>query len=463
MSELSGRTTLEPIYGADEDRCATRERLSAGDVPISVYGLDRSGLSLAATLAASAGNVVAADIDEALVEQLSEGQCPYEDVDGLEAIVADTAATSDLRATTSLSEAATQGQLHVVHVSPSMDGEPDLSPVEAALSAVAQGLHPGDLVVVESTLPVGTCRNELHPLLVDESELDPGAFGFAFTPERHPQSGLRGLDADHERTVAGIDDESRALAAAAYGSLVDASFTAVDDLETAELAALLAGVSRTVMTALSNELARHATGLDGDLQTALSAVRGRTGITLPDPNLGVRPGHQPGYVDLLASDLGTDTRLLEAARVTTDLMPTHACITLFDAFELVDLDPADARVLVVGVDSHTGLSGQGQAPAVPLSRWLTDEGVTVDVTGHGSAEPTHLETAGARIVDVESVLDGEYDAIVLASPTVDVPDAGTMASLGTDDHALIVLDGYQLLPELRNDAAVIYRGIGINA
>lgn len=463
MSSAERATGEASVYGRADVAKTLDDRLRAGAVPVAVYGLNRTALPLAATLAGTTGNVVAADTDEGLVEAVREGEYPYTDVDGVGAMLSDTTASADLSVTASRRQAAAAARVHVVSLSTPMDGGPDLSDLRATLSAVAEGLTAGDLVVVEGTVPVGTCRDELYPILVEESSLSPGQFGFAFTPQRFPSSGLRGLESDHNRVIAGIDGESEHLTATLYESVTDADTTAVPAIETAEMAALVASAYRTVTTALSNELARHAGALDADVTEVVEAVNERADCALPVPNLGVAEGHHPGYIEMLRDSLGTDTRLLDAARVSNDLMPTYATVSLFDALETAGVEPTDASVLVVGLDQRAGLGGDRVAPSLPISRLLATEGVEVSVTGRTPAAADPYEDAGATVLDVTTALDREYDAVVLGSPTLEPPDGQTLRSLGTTDHRLVVLDGYQLLPELRNDDSVIYNGIGINA
>lgn len=462
MTELGRRGASGVVYGSGEDAATLRARLRDGQVPTAVYGLDRTGIPLAATAAATTGNVVAVDTDPTLVAAVAAGQYPYGDSPGLEALLADTTAANELQVASSLRDAADGASVHIVNASTPVENGADLGPLGEVLSAVADGLAAGDVVVVESTLPVGTCRAELVPLLSAESGLDPDEFGFAFTPERPPTSGLAGLRDDHTRIAAGRDAESERVAATVFEALTEADVTRVSDLETAELAGQLAAAHLAVTTALSNEFARHATDLDVDATEVLSVANERSDCHLPSPNLGAAAGHSSEPLTLLRDELGSDTRLLDAARVSTDLMPTYAAIALLDAFRGIDLDPADARVLVVGLEGRSGLGG-GETPALTLARSLAEDGVTVHATGRRASDDADDPAAGVSVVSIERALENDYDGIAFASPSVEPPDGTTLRALATDAHPLVVLDGHQLLPELRNDDGVIYRGIGINA
>ncbi|AQL44635.1 hypothetical protein BV210_17865 (plasmid) [Halorientalis sp. IM1011] len=463
MSELDARGSAEAVYGTDDDAATLRSRLQDGHVPVTVYGLDRTAIPLAATAAATAGTVVAADTDPTLVDAVDAGEFPYADSPALEALLADTTAADQLRVTSSLREAADDARVHVVSASTPITDGADLEPLRDHLSAVADGLSAGDTVVVESTLPVGTCRDELEPHLVAASDLDRSEFGFGFAPERPPASGLSGLEEDHTRLVAGRDADSERVVAAVFESLTGADTTRVSDLATAELAGQVTAAYRTVTTALTNEFARHAADLDVDATEVVAAASERADCQLPPPNLGAATCHPPGSLTLLRDELESDTRLLDAARVSNGLMPTYATIAVLDAFRGIDLDPADARVLVVGLDRQSGFDDERGTPAPAIGRSLAEDGVTVDVTGRFTRAADVDERDGVSVVTVETAVDQEYDGIAFASPSIEPPAGDTLGALATDEHPLVVLDGHQLLPELRNDDGVIYRGIGINA
>src|SRR5262249_18487251 len=119
---------------------------------ISVIGLGYIGLPTAAVFATNGAKVIGVDINDRLVANINAGSSPIEEPD-LEALLRKVVQSGQLRAATSPSPA----NAFIISVQTPMtsDKKPDLSYIEAASRAVARVLAPGNLVVLESTVPVG--------------------------------------------------------------------------------------------------------------------------------------------------------------------------------------------------------------------------------------------------------------------------------------------------------------------
>lgn len=213
-----------------------------------MYGLGKMGLPLAAVYARATGNVTGVDISEDVVGGVNDGECHVAKEPGLPELVAEQAERGALRATTDGVAAAEGAAVHVIIVPTPLtdDREPDLAAFEAVLDSIARGLAPGDLVVVECTVPPGTSKDLVIPHLADRSGLSAGEFGVAFCPERTSSGrALRDITESHPKIVGGVDAESTRVAALVYGEITANEVIPVRDATTAEAVKLFEASTAT--------------------------------------------------------------------------------------------------------------------------------------------------------------------------------------------------------------------------
>jgi UDP-N-acetyl-D-mannosaminuronic acid dehydrogenase len=437
----------------------------AGDFPVAVYGLGKMGLPLAAVYAETCGNVTGVDVDPAVAEAVDRGESPVEEP-GLDALVGDLVADGALSATTDVVDAARDATVHVAIV-PTLvteSDEPDLSVVEDLMTDIAAGLSPGDLVVLESTVPPRTCEDRVLPLLEDESGLTLGEFGLAFCPERTSSGrALEDIRGAYPKIVGGLDDESTRVAAAIYDEITDNQVITVADATTAEAVKVFEGVYRDVNIGLANELGRHAQELDIDVTEAIEAANTQPFCEIHDPGAGVGGHCIPYYPHFLIEEFDTQSRVMETARQVNEEMPEYTASAAVDGLVDVGVDPASARVLVLGLTYRPGVDELRATPALPVVGHLSTVGAAVEAVDPVTDDVEAFEQAGATIRDLDDLGDESYDAVVLVTAQEAFDDLDVPALADADgDAPLVVVDGRQELTELRGDDAVHYRGVGVN-
>ena len=193
------------LYRSSESRAELGRAVGRGEVPVAVYSLGKMGLPLAAVFAEVTGETVGVDIDPAVVDAVADGHCPVQGEPNLPTVVANQVDRGALTATTDAVAAAEDARVRVVIV-PTLveDGSPDLSNVTDVAQVVAEGLSPGDLVWIKSTVLPTTARAVVEPLLTDAGPCAREEFGVAVCPER-PASGraLRDIRGAYPRSSAG--------------------------------------------------------------------------------------------------------------------------------------------------------------------------------------------------------------------------------------------------------------------
>lgn len=445
---------------ADEQRTA----LTSGDVPVSITGLGKMGLPLAAVYAEVTGNVTGVDIDRSVVDQVTSGECHITGEPELPELVSELVDDGKLTATTDGTAAAQNARIHVVIVPTLIDenDQPDLSAMEAAVRTVAAGLDPGDIVIAESSLPPRSCVDRLLPLLERESGLSLGEFGMAFCPERTASGrALEDIRGAYPKIVGGLDPESTRVAELIYGEINDNEIVSVSDATTAEAVKVFEGVYRDVNIGLANELARQTEDLGIDVTEAIEAANTQPFCEIHRPGAGVGGHCIPYYPRFVMDAVEGETPVMQRARETNEAMPHYTANHALDGLRAEGIDPADASVLVLGLTYRPGVDEIRAAPALPIVEELHGAGASVAAVDPVNSHTEPFEAAGATIVSMEKLGD-DYDAVVLVTPQPAFDDLDVPELAADTDRRLVLVDGRQELKGLRGHDSIHYRGIGIN-
>ncbi|MFC5970134.1 nucleotide sugar dehydrogenase [Halomarina salina] len=442
------------LYGTDAPADRQRRALTSGRVPVAVYGLGKMGLPLAAVYAELTGNVTGVDIDEQVVETVNAGGTHVTGEPGLADLVSVVTADGSLQAVNDPSEAAEAARLHVAIVPTTLTEErrPDLAALEAVVESVAHGLSPGDLFVVESTVPPGTCRDLVEPTLAAASGLDPDEFGVAFCPERTASGrALRDIRGSYPKVVGGVDEESTRAAALVYDELVDNEVIRVSDTTTAECVKVFEGLYRDVNIALANELALVRDDLDVDVVEAISVANTQPYCDIHTPGAGVGGHCIPYYPYFVFDRVSGEMPLSRAARDVNDSMPRFLAETVVDGLQARGTAIEDATVAVLGLAYRPGVAETRASPAIPLVEDLSSRGARILVV-----DPV-LDGASADypLTPIEELERTDLDAAVLVT---NHPEFGDLDWESYD--SLVCVDGRDALVDLpdRHDCYVVGRG-----
>jgi len=437
------------LYGSGGTRETQRSALTAGRVPVAVYGLGKMGLPLAAVFADVTGNVIGVDVDESVVASVNAGDCHVAREPGLPELVAEVVERNALRAVADPKAGALQGRLHVVMVPTLLndDDEPDLSVLEAVARDVGSGLSAGDQVIVESTVPPGTCRDVVLPILLAESGLSVGEFGIACCPERTVSGqALADIRGTHPKIVGGIDEESARVARLVYDQITENDVIVVEDATTAEAVKVFEGVYRDVNIGLANQLALYAGAMDIDVNAAIEAANTQPFCSIHDPGAGVGGHCIPVYPYFLINGFGVFAPLLTAARDINDSMPAHTVDLLRAVLGGNGVGLEDARVLLVGVTYKENVAELRNAPSIEVANLLNQAGAEVLAVDPLVDDFSPFD--GVQTVAFEDLPDPSVDAVLLLTPHDEV------RGLDWAGFEAPIVDGRQALDPAEIDAPV---------
>ena len=336
-----------------------------------VVALGQMGLPVAVQIAAKGHEVLGADVDERVVELVNAGTPPFPGEEGLDTLLADVVAAGRLRATTDTTAAVAEGPDLVLAVPPLYvddDARPEWDHVDAATRAIGAGLQRGTTVAFETTVPVGTTRDRLSPLLEEASGLSAGSdFHVVFSPERVSSGRVFADLATYPKLVGGLDAEVERRGAELYRSFLDAEVWEMGSAEAAEMTKLAETTYRDVNIAYANELARFADARGVDVQRVIEAANSQPFSHIHTPGIAVGGHCIPVYPRFyLAGD--PDAKLPAAGRDVNTAMPGYAVSLLGDV--------SGQRVLVLGVAYRGGVKQTAFSGAHAVRDELVARGAT---------------------------------------------------------------------------------------
>ncbi|BCB88533.1 nucleotide sugar dehydrogenase [Phytohabitans suffuscus] len=393
---------------------------------VTVVGFGYVGSCLGVTLAERGMSVTGIDSDRRLVDELRQGRCPIPEP-GLAQAVARLAGSPLLTCTTSYEPAGASDVVIVTVGTPVGPGHRLVTEqLEAACANLVPRLRPGQLVIVKSTVPPGTTRDLVVPLLERSGLVAGRDFGLAYCPERLAQgSALRQL-AELPVVVGGYDPESTAAAVQFWKQALDVPVQALPGLETAEVVKLASNWWIDVNVALANELAQLCAPYGVDVLDVIAAANalpkgeGRVNILLPSVGVGGSClTKDPWMAWRAAADRGIALETVRTARRVNDGMPARAGRLIVDELAGLGKAPPDCTVAVLGVAFKSNTGDLRDTPAAGVVDALRAAGVAVrlfdpladpdDVAARFGARPAGSVEAAVSGVDAIAILAGHQE------------------------------------------------------
>lgn len=347
---------------------------------ISVIGLGYIGLPTAAMFASRKVHVIGVDINQHAVDTINEGKIHIVEPD-LDMLVSAAVTAGYLRASTTPEPA----DAHLLAVpTPFKEGnEPDLSFIKAACKNLAPVLKRGDLVVLESTSPVGATEQmaewiaEARPdLVVPVNENHKGDIYIAHCPERVlPGHVVREL-VENDRVIGGINRESSDKAIALYKTFVMGDCI-VTNARTAEMAKLTENASRDVSIAFANELSVICDELNINVWELIELANRHPRVNILQPGPGVG-GHciavDPWFI---VSKSPEKAKLIRQARETNDSKPAWVINKVNEKVEQLLADQPNKKreevtVACFGLSFKPDIDDLRESPALQITRELVN-------------------------------------------------------------------------------------------
>ena len=334
---------------------------------VVVIGLGYIGLPTAAMLALHGSDVHGVDISPQTLEALHNGNIPIREKD-LTAIVRDAIRTNRLR----ISEKPKKAEYFVLCVpTPKKDRQADLSAVKSAAKTIAGYVGRGSTVIVESTVPPGTCSDTVRPIL-EKGGLQAGAdFHLAYCPERvMPGNIIREIQ-ENDRIVGGLSPMCAERARELYATFVRGKIH-LTDLATAEFVKLAENAFRDVNIAFANELADLAEAHGVDIWEVIDLANRHPRVNLLRPGPGVG-GHCIAVDPWFLLTPRVDARLIPTARHINDVRPEKVVQRTLNLLRGIKRP----KVAAFGVAYKGNADDVRESPAIHVIEILRGKGVNV--------------------------------------------------------------------------------------
>lgn len=285
---------------------------------VTVLGLGYVGLPIALMLARSGLRTGGFDIDQRKMKGLWAGECHINEPE-LAEVFHDVLANRDI---TFLEELAPSDTFLVAVPTPLRDNRKtaDLDAIESALRSIVPHLRKGNLVIINSTCPVMTCREVAIPILETSGLKVDEDFLLAYCPERLYPGNIAYEIVHNEHIIGGHNPEAATRAADLYRRFVVSELIVTNDI-TAEFCKLIENTYRDVNIALANELRSIAQRFGTDIEEAIDVANRHPRVNLLKPGIGVG-GHclpiDPWFIVEMAPE---ESRLISTARRINDEQP----------------------------------------------------------------------------------------------------------------------------------------------
>ena len=380
---------------------------------VCVLGLGYVGLPTAAIISNRGIPVTGVDTRQTVVDTIANGETPIVEP-GLDVLVKSAITSGYLK--TELKPVPADVFILAVPTPFKEANVPDLSYLESAIASVAPVLSPGNLVILESTSPVGTTEKieawiaNHRPNLAPVNTPKEPKVHIAHSPERVLPGRVLIELVDNDRVIGGLTPTCAQKAAEFYKLFVQGTCH-ITSARTAELVKLAENAYRDTNIAFANEMSLvcEELGIDVWEMRELANRHPRVDILLPGPGVG---GHciavDPWFI---VNSARNSTPLLQAARHVNDLKPQRVTETI-----LSEAKRASARAICcLGLSYKADIDDLRESPSIDIVDMVSRrfDGPLFVVEPHIEALPKHLQ--GSANLTLTGLRDGleHSDVVVL--------------------------------------------------
>jgi UDP-N-acetyl-D-glucosamine dehydrogenase len=427
------------------------EKLKTKTAKIGILGQGYVGLPLSVVFAEAGFNVIGIDPDAKKVDAINKGESYIGDVSS--AVVSKLVSAGKLTATTDFSALLEVDAVSICVPTPlRKTGDPDLSFILSATEDIQKYLHPGMVIILESTTYPGTTRELLLPELTKNNNLEVGKDLFlAFSPERVDPGREDWTTINMPKVLGGVTPACTEVAAAWYSQALE-TVVDVSSTEVAEMAKLLENTFRMVNIGLVNELALMCDRLGVDVWEVIDAAAtkpfGFMKFT-PGPGLG---GHcipiDPLYLSWKLKSLNYTARFIELASEVNTNMPRYVVDKIQDTLNWHAKPVNGSKILILGVAYKPDIDDVRESPALDIFSLLEEKKAIV----------TYHDPYVAQILHDDKVVKGEQslgDALENADMVVIVTNHSSYDYQFIHDRAKLIVDTRNALKDIETDSTKV--------
>ncbi|TCS83360.1 nucleotide sugar dehydrogenase [Tepidibacillus fermentans] len=427
--ELELNPIAKQLYDKIENKTAT----------IGVVGLGYVGLPLAVEKAKAGYKVIGFDVQQKRVDMVNRGENYIGDV--VDEDLVEIVKSGQLKATTDYSKIREVDTVAICVPTPLDEHQqPDISYVENSTKAIAEYLHQGMLVVLESTTYPGTTEEVVKPIL-EQTGLKCGEdFFVAYSPERVDPGNKYFNTKNTPKVVGGITPACTTLASSLYRNVLEGEVHEVSSPAVAEMEKILENTFRNINIALVNEMAILCHKMGIDVWEVINAAKTKPyGFMAfyPGPGLG---GHcipiDPFYLTWKAREFKYHTRLIETAAEINNYMPEFVIERTMKILNEEKKSLNGSKVLLLGAAYKNDIDDLRESPVLDIIEFLEKYGADVHYSDPYIPQFTHKGI--------------EYHSVDITPESLKEMDIVILTTNHSDFHYEMIAESAQIIFDTRN-------------
>lgn len=418
---------------------------------IAIFGLGNIGIPLTCVFA-SIGEVLAVDIDEKKIEIINRGISPLRNEMEVPELLKEFISSGRIKATTDLTYAAKNSDIKIIVVPLILteENKPDFSAVISVSEIIGKNLKKDDLVIVSTTMPLGTTRDVIGKILERESKMRVGEdFYLVYAPERamNPHV-VEDLTEKWHQIVGGINEKSARKAEEIYKQVNRRGVVVVANCETAEMIKLIEGIYRYANIALANEVALLCERFSVDFIEVMKNFNLIPYYNLHKATIGVGGHCIPVYPNFVLDYVG-DSDLIRPSIKINKSMPEHAIKIIEEKCGKL----VNKKIGVLGLSYRGNVKEDRFSPTYDIIKILKGKKADVYINDPFYSREELEHKTGAGFIEIENL--GSMDGIVVAT------DHDGFRNLDWSGNVKFVFDGKAFLePKSITSKGIKYLAIG---
>jgi nucleotide sugar dehydrogenase len=293
----------------------------------------------------------------------------------------------------------------------------DLTAMKTVSRTIGSGLKLGDIVAVQSSVPVGTTETVVCPILEKESGLRvEEEFGLIYSPQRLAEGHeVEDIEDNYPAIVSGMGQKSLEVGSTLYGLIAKRGVLKMSSVRAAEMEKLCEGIYRDVNIALSNELSHLCEAADIDFWEVRMAANSQPYSNLHKPGTGVGGLCIPFYSTFVirkAIELGIEAEIISVGRRINESMPEYTVNQALRLLTTVRKSTKGAKCAILGLAFRGDIPDSRFSPTYAIVALLRNKGLSVNVHDPYIFSDTLLDSDVALTDSIEKAVKGAQLIIV---------------------------------------------------
>jgi len=399
-NELLGMIVMLYYLSTDEEE---KDILEKKLIKIGVIGQGKMGLPISAVFLQGGYNVTGMDININIVNLINEGEPPIEREPGVKESIREGIQRGKYVCVNNIEEITLKSDILIIIIPVLLDKfvNPNLDPLKKLIEEIALYIQKGQIVVIESTVPIGTTENLVKNALDSKSGLKVGKdIGLGFAPER-TSSGQAIVDIrdNYPKIVGGINKKSTDKIGNLYKTINNKGVIKMSSASSAEAVKIFKGSYRDLNIALANEFAKLSEKIGLNVHEIISAANSEPYSHIHRPGAGVG-GHcipvYPHFLMSAAASVGLKARLAKLGRDINLSMPEHVVNRIIKELNFLKKPLKDSKIVVLGLAYRGNVKEHRNSPSIEILKKLKEYDADVLLN-----DPVYTKEEIKQIIDVK--------------------------------------------------------------